>query len=113
MRGLFFKVFIILWIAQSLIFVISTALIVRHHFESPDVQFDLLHSDLRNEAAESLRAFEAGGCSALAAYGAAHGHAIALVDAAGRNVCDASAAATAIGACPSLLPPPGSATSFS
>ena len=32
MRGLFFKVFIIFWIAQSLIFVISTALIVRRHF---------------------------------------------------------------------------------
>jgi two-component system sensor histidine kinase CpxA len=97
MRGLFFKVFIILWIAQSLIFVISTALIVRHHFESPDVQFDLLHSDLRNEAGESLSAFETGGCSALSAFGAAHGHAVALVDAAGRNVCDSSAAATAIG----------------
>jgi hypothetical protein len=38
MRGLFFKIFIIFWIAQSLIFVISTALIVRHRFQpSPDV----------------------------------------------------------------------------
>ena len=37
MRGLFFKVFIIFWIAQSMIFVISTALIVRHHFDRPDV----------------------------------------------------------------------------
>ncbi len=36
MRGLFFKVFIIFWIAQSLIFVISTALIVRRHFEGPE-----------------------------------------------------------------------------
>ena len=47
MRGLFFKVFIIFWIAQSLIFVISTALIVRHHFESPDVVFDALNSGLQ------------------------------------------------------------------
>jgi hypothetical protein len=49
MRGLFFKVFIILWIMQSLIFVISTALIVRHHFDSPDVFFDAMHSGLRSE----------------------------------------------------------------
>ncbi len=50
MRGLFFKIFIIFWIAQSLIFMISTALIVRHHFESPDVLFDGLHSSLENDA---------------------------------------------------------------
>ncbi len=50
MRGLFFKVFVVLWIAQSLIFVISTVLIVRHHFDSPAVFFDALNSSLRNEA---------------------------------------------------------------
>ncbi len=49
MRGLFFKVFIIFWIAQSLIFVISTALIVRHHFEGPEAQFDTLDSSLQND----------------------------------------------------------------
>ena len=46
MRGLFFKVFIIFWIAQSMIFVISTALIVRHHFDRPDVAFDALYNIL-------------------------------------------------------------------
>ena len=35
MRGLFFKIFIIFWIAQSLIFVISTALILHRRFPPP------------------------------------------------------------------------------
>ena len=50
MRGLFFKVFIIFWIAQSLIFVISTVLIVRRHFDGPEAQFDMLDSSLLNDA---------------------------------------------------------------
>ena len=36
MRGLFFKIFIIFWIAQSLIFVISTAFILAHRFPRPN-----------------------------------------------------------------------------
>jgi two-component system, OmpR family, sensor histidine kinase CpxA len=87
MRGLFFKVFIILWIAQSLIFVISTALIVRRHFDSPQVFFDTLQGGLRNEARDSLAAFESGGCSALGAYAGAHQDAVALRDTAGNDVC--------------------------
>ena len=92
MRGLFFKVFIILWIAQSLIFVISTALIVRHHFDSPMVVFDALYSSLRNEARESAAAFETGGCEAMRAYAGAHDHAIALKDGTGRDLCAVSGA---------------------
>ena len=65
MRGLFFKIFIIFWIAQSLIFMISTALIVRHHFESPDVLFDALHSSLENDAQRAADAYETGGCDAV------------------------------------------------
>src|ERR1035437_8293608 len=87
MRGLFFKVFVILWIAQSLNFVISTALIVRHHFDSPEVFFDAQHSGLQNEATESAAAFEAGGCDAMRAYASARDQAIALLDAVGQNQC--------------------------
>src|ERR1035438_464664 len=92
MRALFFKVFIILWIAESLIFVISTALIVRHHFDSPVVVFDALFSSLHNEAREASAAFEAGGCDALRSYAAAHNHEISLRDATGRDVCMAAVA---------------------
>jgi two-component system sensor histidine kinase CpxA len=87
MRGLFFKVFIIFWIAQSLIFVISTALIVRHHFESPDVMFDALNSSLQHDGRGAANAYEAGGCNALQAYGSGLAQAIALKDASGQDVC--------------------------
>lgn len=104
MRGLFFKVFIILWIAQSLIFVISTALIVRHHFDSPVVIFDALYSSLRNEAKESTASFEAGGCNAMRAYADAHGHAIALKDATGKDLCAVTAVqGLAVDAVPSII----------
>ncbi len=94
MRGLFFKVFIILWIAQSLIFVISTALIVRHHLGGPDAFFDALHIGLQNEAMESAAAFEAGGCDGMRAYASARGQQIALLDATGQNQFSVAGAQT-------------------
>jgi two-component system sensor histidine kinase CpxA len=88
MRGLFFKIFIIFWIAQSLIFMISTALIVRHHFESPDVLFDGLHSSLENDAQRAAAAYETGGCAAVSHLGAEIEQQIALKDAAGADLCN-------------------------
>jgi two-component system sensor histidine kinase CpxA len=87
MRGLFFKVFIIFWIAQSMIFVISTALIVRHHFDRPDVVFDALYSNLQNEAAKASAAYESGSCEAFSAYGASIGQTIALEGSSGEDLC--------------------------
>lgn len=93
MRSLFLKIFVILWIAQSLIFIISTVLILRQHFPhpDPDVLFDTLSTSLQNEAKEGVAAFESGGCDALNVYAAAHGHAVALENAAGTNLCGARA----------------------
>jgi two-component system sensor histidine kinase CpxA len=90
MRSLFFKIFIIFWIAQSLIFVISTALIVRRHFESPDVLFDGLYSSLQNDARQAAAAYQSGGCGALHAYGVSLAQTIALDDAAGQPLCAAA-----------------------
>ncbi|MGD0913969.1 MAG: ATP-binding protein [Terracidiphilus sp.] len=87
MRGLFFKVFIIFWIAQSLIFVISTALIVRHHFEGPEALFDTLDSSLQNDGNAAVAAWERGGCGALEAYGASIAQTVSLADAAGQPLC--------------------------
>jgi len=87
MRGLFFKIFIIFWIAQSLIFVISIALIVRHHFESPQVMFDTLDSSLLTDGKAAAAAWETGGCSAVQAYGAGIAQTVALTDAAGKALC--------------------------
>jgi len=89
-RGLFFKIFIIFWIAQSMIFVISTALIVRHHFEGPEVLFDALDSSLQNDGERAAAAYEAGGCDAVHAYAAAIAQKIALEDAGGQDLCNAA-----------------------
>src|ERR1039457_7233148 len=94
MRGLFFKIFVVFWIAQSLIFVISTALIVRHHFESPDVVFDTLDSSLLNDGIGAAVAFESGVCAAVQTYGVSIGQMIALTSATGEVLCNPSAIAT-------------------
>jgi two-component system sensor histidine kinase CpxA len=89
MRGLFLKIFVILWIAQSLIFVISTALILRHRFPNPNVTRLSLTNTLRNEGLEAVTVYERQGCSAIAAYASAHQQAITLEDARGRVLCGA------------------------
>jgi two-component system sensor histidine kinase CpxA len=90
MRGLFFKVFIILWIAQSLIFVISTALILRHHFDRPDVFFDAIHTSMSVEAQEGIAAFEAQGCDGLRSFGATRNLSVGIATATGTDLCSAA-----------------------
>src|SRR5579863_1012869 len=88
MRGLFFKIFIIFWIAQSLIFVISTAWFLRHRFlPTPDTVRDSLFASLRIEAAETTAALESGGCASVLAGAIAHGRAIVLEDHAQHVLC--------------------------
>ena len=87
MRGLFFKIFIIFWIAQSLIFVISTALIVRRHFAGPQATFELVSSSIQVYGRNAVSAYETGGCGALRAYGAGISQTITLEDAGGRLLC--------------------------
>ena len=99
MRGLFFKIFIIFWIAQSLIYVISTILIVRRHFESPGAVFDLANNTLQSDAGKAAEAYEAGGCKAVLAFGAGINQKIGLKGAAGNDLCNPA----------DLQPAPGSA----
>lgn len=87
MRGLFLKIFAIFWVAQSLIFLISTALILRHRHPSPRGAFDGLSELLHNEAGDSLAAYQSGGCSAFAAYATAHNQHLSLEDANGETLC--------------------------
>jgi two-component system sensor histidine kinase CpxA len=89
MRGLFFKIFIIFWIAQSLIFVISMSLIVRHRFPSPDILRASLFSTLRNESQETVSAFEATGCGAVQTYASTHSHSLAIKDQTNSILCAA------------------------
>lgn len=65
MRGLFLKIFAIFWLAQSLIFIISTTLIVRQHFASPNMVSEALENNLRNDASAAIADFTTGGCSSF------------------------------------------------
>ncbi len=67
MRGLFTKIFLCFWISQSLTFVISTILIVRHQFR-PDLGFDAFNATFAAEATTAAAVFERSGCSGLQAY---------------------------------------------
>jgi two-component system sensor histidine kinase CpxA len=90
MRGLFFKVFVIFWIAQSLIYVISTALIVRRHFVGPDVLYDTMASNMQANANRAVHFYDARGCDGLRAFTAMIAQDIALRDANGKVLCDVS-----------------------
>ena len=87
MRSLFFKIFIIFWIAQTLIFVISTALILARRFPRPASMLDPAFSSLRAEAAEAVQSFDAGGCPGFDSVAGQHRGSFALVDESGVTVC--------------------------
>ena len=87
MRGLFFKIFIIFWIAQSLIFVISTAFILAHRFPRPNFMLDPAFNNLSANALEGANRFEAGGCAAFNAYAQQRNESLALADTHGKILC--------------------------
>ena len=86
MRSLFFKIFIIFWIAQSLIFVISTSLILSRRIPRP-VFLGPIFEDVRNDSASAVSLYESKGCANLVAFAAARHYTVALRDEAGRDVC--------------------------
>lgn len=90
MRGLFFKIFIIFWIAQSLIFVISTAFILAHRFPRPDFFLDPAFSNLTANAVDGSNKFEAGGCAAFNAYAQQRHENLLLADTDGKILCGAN-----------------------
>jgi two-component system sensor histidine kinase CpxA len=62
MRGLFLKIFAIFWLAQSLIFIISTTLILREHFPGPNWS-EAFDATLKHNATLALHDFETTGCT--------------------------------------------------
>lgn len=66
MRGLFLKIFGILWLAQSLVFIITTFLIVRQHFPNRNVGGDAIDSGLHFNASMAAADFHSGGCNGFA-----------------------------------------------
>ena len=90
MRSLFFKIFIIFWIAQSLIFVLSTALIIRHRVPHPEFVLNALFNEVQAESLSATEAFESGGCTALNAMAQKNEGVFVLQDANGAAVCPTS-----------------------
>jgi len=86
MRSLFFKIFIIFWIAQSLIFVISTALILNRRIPRPAF-LSPIFEDLRSDSVNAVSAFEASGCKGLMDYARTRRYSVALKDEAGHALC--------------------------
>jgi two-component system sensor histidine kinase CpxA len=93
MRGLFLKIFAIFWLAQSLIFVISTTLIVRQRFPGSNTLADALDSSLQHDAQLGIRDFDAGGCAGFANNAGRHEPSGAmLLQMGGEAACSTSAA---------------------
>lgn len=103
MRGLFFRIFAIFWLAQSLIFVISTALIVSQHFPNGGTIAEALDSNLHNSGELAIAAYNKAGCEGFAAnaqryepFGAA------LLDTEGDVICSVSTPVPVAGLKPHL-----------
>lgn len=90
MRSLFFKIFIIFWIAQSLIFVISTALILNRRIPRP-VFLGPIFEDVRTDSVNAVSLFETKGCAELVAFAQSRRYTVALRDEGGRDVCASGA----------------------
>ena len=88
MRGLFFKVFLGFWIAQSITFAITTFLILQRHGVRPNETGEVLAASFPTLGKEALKAYQAGGCSALQQYAASLHQSLYLADAPNHYLCD-------------------------
>jgi two-component system sensor histidine kinase CpxA len=97
MRGLFAKIFVGFWIAQSLTFLISTVLILRRQFVRPNEMMEVLNTTMPNTGATAANAYEAGGCTGLQQFAASLRQNIFLADTTGHVFCDESIPAVVAG----------------
>jgi two-component system, OmpR family, sensor histidine kinase CpxA len=98
MRGLFTKIFLGFWIAQSLTFVITTMLILQHRFVRPNEIMDVVNATLPSEAKEVVTAYETAGCSGLREYAESRRQTMYLADERNRFLCDTAGPPVAAGA---------------
>jgi two-component system, OmpR family, sensor histidine kinase CpxA len=81
MRGLFTKIFLFFWVAQSLTFVITTMLILEHRYTPrPDQIMDALRTVLPNEGQTAANLYEREGCDGFNRYAARLERPIYLAD---------------------------------
>jgi two-component system, OmpR family, sensor histidine kinase CpxA len=97
MRGLFAKIFLGFWIAQSLTFLISTVLILRRQFVRPNEIMGVLNTTLPGAATAAANAYEVGGCAGLQQFAASLRQTIYLADTPAHFLCGESVPAAAAG----------------
>jgi two-component system sensor histidine kinase CpxA len=97
MRGLFAKIFLGFWIAQSLTFLISTVLILRRQFVRPNEIMDVLNTTLPIAATAAANAYEVGGCAGLQQFAASLRQTIYLADTPAHFLCEANVSSAAAG----------------
>jgi two-component system, OmpR family, sensor histidine kinase CpxA len=107
MRGLFAKIFLGFWIAQSLTFLISTVLILRRQFVRPNEIMGVLNTTLPNAATAAANAYEAGGCAGLQQFAASLRQTIYLADTPTHFLCDANVSSAAAGVLANVNREPG------
>src|ERR1700753_2358449 len=91
MRGLFAKIFLGFWIAQSLTFLISTVLILRRQFLRPNEIMDVVNTTMPSTGITAANAYEAGGCAGLQQFAASSLHqTIYLAEETGHVLCGES-----------------------
>ncbi len=97
MRGLFAKIFLGFWIAQSLTFLISTVLILRRQFVRPNEIMGVLNTTLPTAATAAANAYETGGCAGLQQFAASLRQTIYLADTPTHVLCEANLSSAAVG----------------
>jgi two-component system, OmpR family, sensor histidine kinase CpxA len=107
MRGLFAKIFLGFWIAQSLTFLISTVLILRRQFVRPNEIMGVLNTTLPNAATAAANAYEAGGCAGLQQFAATLRQTIYLADTPTHFLCEANVSSAAAGVLANVNREPG------
>ncbi len=107
MRGLFAKIFLGFWIAQSLTFLISTVLILRRQFVRPNEIMGVLNTTLPSAATAAANAYEAGGCAGLQQFAVSLRQTIYLADTPTHFLCGASASSAAARVLASVNTDPG------
>jgi two-component system sensor histidine kinase CpxA len=107
MRGLFTKIFLGFWIAQSLTFFISTMLILQRRFIRPNEVMQVLNSTMPSTAATAANAYERDGCSGLQQFADSLHETIYLADSPSRVLCGAQISFAAASALASANGKPG------
>jgi two-component system sensor histidine kinase CpxA len=88
MRGLFFKVFLGFWIAQSLTFAITTFLIMQRHGVRPNETYEVLNASFPVIGKEAVKAYQSGGCAGLRQYADSLSQTLYLADTPTHYLCD-------------------------